>query len=199
MSDAPNVKDFNASQYTFLDDRDISAIQNPRPMVIVGSHDGRLTGFASIIWCTPISHDPALIAFALRDRSYTLNMLLNTRTFSLSFLEANEESIKIAEFCGYKSGYNVNKALTVPHNMVEVRAQDVHTGHVPIVDNALSWMTCRVDSTQRAGDHTLVIGQVLEAATRSRGTAASPINTPETLLCLHHHIYGEVKLISSNE
>ena len=63
------------------------------------------------------------------------------------------------------------------------------TGSLPIPLHALSWELCKVESIQEAGDHLLVIGRVLRAASRASRDEKGRLAPTETLLCVQHGNY----------
>ena len=63
---------------------------------------------------------------------------------------------------------------------------------LPIPTHALSWQLCEVESVQEAGDHLLVVGRVLKAASRASRDAKGRLAPTETLLCIQHDAYAPV-------
>lgn len=195
--------------------RDIAAIHDPRPLVIVGARGtGGEVGFATIIWATPVSHTPPLVALALRARSHTMGLLRESGAFSLATLPADADAARLAELCGNRTGHAFDKAAAVDYVLVAAGgaapAEDAEdedaaapaagtrdesadgAALVPVPAMALSWETCAVRSVQEAGDHLLVIGEVTRAATRGSRDDAGRLAPVETLLCIHHGAYAPV-------
>ena len=81
-----------AQEYPAVTGRDIAALQDPRPMTIIGAcgPNGE-TCFATVIWVTPLSHNPPLIAFALRAKSRTMQLIQKSRACSITTLPATEK------------------------------------------------------------------------------------------------------------
>lgn len=174
--------------YEPAEGRDIAALLDPCPACIIGarSPEGRV-GFATIIWAMPVSHNPAMTAFALRAKSHTMGLIKETGRFSLSTLPADAASIEVVEACGYQSGNKVDKGELVAHELREIE------GHVlPVPAAALSWQLCEVESIQETGDHLLVVGRVVEAGTRASRDSQGRVAPVETLLCIQHGAYGGV-------
>ena len=188
--------------------RDVAALHDPRPLVIVGARDADgAVGLATVIWATPLSHTPPLVAFALRERSHTLGLLRASGAFSLATLPADAASGRLAELCGNHTGHRFDKAAAVDYVLVEARAGEgapndaapaAGTGAtradaaplVPVPARALSWEACAVRSIQEAGDHLLVIGEVMRAATRGSRDERGRVAPVETLLCIQHGAYA---------
>lgn len=162
--------------------RDVAALLDPRPACVVGAcHQGRI-GFATVIWATPVSHSPALVAFALREGSHTMGLLRAAGRFSVAVPLAGEGGVRLVEACGDQSGHAVDKGALVPHELVD---------GVPVPHGACAWEACAVRSVQQAGDHLLVIGEVEQAATscQQRDERGRLLPT-EALLCVQHGAYG---------
>ena len=188
--------------------RDVAALHDPRPLVIVGARgvDGAV-GFATVIWVTPLSHTPPLVAFALREASHTMGLVRQAGAFSLATLPADADAARLAELCGSQTGHRFAKGDAVDYVLVEVEgARDAEprpaegagapaadaTRLVPVPAAALSWEACAVRSVQEAGDHLLVIGEVTRAATRGSRDERGRLAPVETLLCIHHGAYAPV-------
>ncbi len=203
--------------------RDIAAVHDPRPLVIVGARGtGGEVGFATIIWATPVSHTPPLVALALRARSHTMGLLRESGAFSLATLPADADAARLAELCGNRTGHAFDKAAAVDYVLAAAGgaapAEDAEdedaagtrdesaavpaadapgesadgAALVPVPAMALSWEACAVRSVQEAGDHLLVIGEVTRAATRGSRDDAGRLAPVETLLCIHHGAYAPV-------
>ena len=102
------------SAFVEVHGRNISALLNPRPVVLIGSYKNR-ANFATVAWVTPLSHDPPLVAFALRPASKTLQDVVDTGCFSVSTLDAS--LLDTARLCGSRSGHTFDKGEQVAHSL----------------------------------------------------------------------------------
>lgn len=162
--------------------RDIAALQDARPCGVVGARSATGdVGFATVIWVTPVSHSPALVAFALRAKSHTMGIIRETGRFSLSVPVADEEGVRIIEFCGGNTGRMVSKGEHVDYAIVD---------DVPVVAHSFSWEVGKVESIQEAGDHLLVVGSLTRAETKAARDERGQLVPWETLLCVQHGAYG---------
>ena len=172
----------NVLNMSRVEGRDIAAVMDPRPLVIVGACEpaaGRV-GFATIIWATPVSHEPAMVAFALRAASRTMDIIQNTDRFSLSVLPPDAESERIVEVCGSKDSDKGELVEHVLHN------------NVPIPSHAYGWEVCEVKSITETGDHLLVVGRVLEAASAAERDDKGRLAPRDTFLCIQHGDYDSL-------
>lgn len=192
--------------------RDISALLNARPVMIVGAHHANSldaadplspenstscaatheTCFATIAWAMPLSHDPAMVALSIRERSRTFELLRAAGCFSISTLDGRDcASPEIATYCGNTTGQAEDKATSVLHKLIQVkRARG--TFIVPTLDAALSWLACEIESIRSMGDHMLVCAYVREAKTRCGIDAQGRIASLDTLLCIQHDVFGSI-------
>lgn len=174
--------------------RDIAAILDPCPIAIIGAAgentaavENSPIGLATVIWAMPVSHQPAMTAFALRAKSHTMGLIRETSFFSLSTLPADEEGVRIAEFCGYNTGHRTEKAAEIACELVQPTEAPLA---LPVPRHALSWEICAVESIREAGDHLLVVGRVLQAASRASRDEKDRLAPAETLLCIQHGAYA---------
>lgn len=199
--------------------RDIAALLDPRPTIIIGARGmTKDIGFATIIWATPISHTPPMVAIALRETSHTMKCLSATDCFSINILPATDEAIELAQFCGTRTGLKIRKAPLVDHRFVPVSFDKTYTKKVevakktffrpakieevseekhieftvPVVNCASSWMACSVDHIEQAGDHMLIIANVLEAYTNAPRNDTGHLEPTDVLQCIQHGCYGQV-------
>ena len=175
--------------------RDVAAILNPAPLTIIGAYDESPSraGFATVLWAMPVSHDPAIVAFALRRASHTMGIIVETGCFSLSTLPADAEGARIVDACGKQTGHKTDKGMLVEHELIALcpATECSETGKLlPVPRHALSWELCEVESIQEAGDHLLVTGRVLRAASRATRDAKGRLAPTETLLCIQHDAYA---------
>ena len=196
-----------------VEGRDIAALMDPRPVVVVGASapenagareqagGGPAVGFATVIWVTPLSHNPPLVALALREKSHTMGLLRAAGAFSLSTLDAADAgAAALTELCGNNTGRSFDKEAAVGYVMASLPAEgglDSATSApgadaLPVPASALSYELCAVESVQPAGDHLLVIGRVLAAATRASHDAKGRVAPVETLLCVQHGSYAGI-------
>ncbi len=180
-----------------VEGRDVAALQDPRPVCLIGACDeAGKANFATVIWVTPVSHKPPMIAFALREKSHTMQLIRASGVFSIATLPATADAVEAMEFCGGNTGRLVDKGAAVPHFTVPVEpasrddAAPETAPLVPVCDIATSWVTAAVDSIAPAGDHLLVVGTVREAHTGAPRDARGQLIPHDTLLCVQHGTYA---------
>ena len=117
-------------------------------------HDGEEHGMTAS-WVSQASFHPPMVVVAVENRSKTIGMIRDAHHFALSVLRAGQRDV--AEKLGPASA-------GAPHKLKGIKTKPAPTSGVPVLADALGWVECRVVATLPSGDHTLVLGEVLEAA-----------------------------------
>lgn len=115
---------------------------------------------ATIAWVMPISHEPSLIAVAIRPGGSTARAIEDAGCFIVNVLGADDEAAERAITCGRKQGV----ADRVAEASLEL-AEGRQVGAARI-EQAISWIECELVESQVHGDHELFIGRTLSATTR---------------------------------
>jgi flavin reductase (DIM6/NTAB) family NADH-FMN oxidoreductase RutF len=121
--------------------------------------DGETNALA-IAWIVPVSTNPPMLVFAVKKERYSYKLLEQTREFVVNIAEFG--MARQVLYCGRKSGREVNKfketGLTVG------RGKKVS---IPIINECVAHLECRVEDMIPTGDHVLVVGEVLAAYAES--------------------------------
>ncbi|MEZ0345762.1 MAG: flavin reductase family protein [Infirmifilum sp.] len=107
-------------------------------------------------WVTPTSVTPPLVTLALSPRRYTYEVLQQSREFTVN--PVSREMLELVEYTGSVSGREEDKVQRAGIKLIQAE-----TVSAPCIDGALACIECRVWSQYPAGDHVLVVGQVLKA------------------------------------
>ncbi len=104
-----------------------------------------------------VSLEPQLMLVCADRDSASLPVLLNRRTFGVSVLRAEDEAI------AYRfSRENPDERF----RNIQLRPTSVGP---PVLQRALAWLGCRVWKHLEAGDHVILIGEVVDAGVGSEG------------------------------
>ena len=132
---------------------------HPRHTVLVSCVDkAGKSNIITLAWTMPTSITPPMVAISIAPKRYSHELIQETGEFVV-----NVPTIEIIEevlFCGRRSGRKVDKfretALTpIPARRVKP----------PIIEECVAHLECRVSKHIETGDHTIFIGEVLEAYT----------------------------------
>jgi len=98
---------------------------------------------------TTLSLKPPQYLICLDQKSSTLKRILKSRMFCINYLNATQQEIS---------------RIFATKNADKVDVLDRFTGNgVPYVADAISIIECRLAQTYSGGDHTIIIGDVLNA------------------------------------
>lgn len=97
---------------------------------------------------TAVSLDPLLLLVCIRNESQFLPAVMQIQAFSVNVLAAGQDDIS--------RHYGGRPQSPCPAQW------DWHSGNVPVLAGANAAFACRIHSSHRAGDHTVVYGEVVE-------------------------------------
>jgi flavin reductase (DIM6/NTAB) family NADH-FMN oxidoreductase RutF len=119
--------------------------------VIGVSHAKRSNAFTAA-WLTQISFDPLLLALSINPEHFSYTLLKESGVFSVSVLRQGQ--LDLVRHFGCQSGRSSDK-------LAGQRWRPGQHG-APVLLDAAAYLECRVTGTMPAGDHDLVLGQVVD-------------------------------------
>lgn len=122
-------------------------------VAIVTSRDESGPRGATTNALTSLSLDPPLVLVALNHSSNTLQTVRNAGRFCINVLAAGQVELA-RRFATKASGEE--KLAGVPHELVD---------GVPVLAGAVAWLACDLAGELSGGDHTILLGRPLAAAT----------------------------------
>jgi flavin reductase (DIM6/NTAB) family NADH-FMN oxidoreductase RutF len=117
---------------------------------VLGTRRGREMTAMTAAWVTQISERPPCLAVAVRDDRYTLGIILESATFSLSVLRDGQ--VDVATHFAETSGEFHDKLHGIPYGQTPSGS--------PVLLDCLAYLDCKVLDTAHAGEHTVFIGEV---------------------------------------
>ena len=120
---------------------------------------GDIKGKSNIIavsFCMPVSKEPPLIACAIGKEFYSSTLIEDTKEFIVNV--PPQELKREIYYCGFHSGYEVDK-----FKETDLTPQPARKIKVPIIDECIAHMECKVKEEIKTGDKNLFIGEVTEA------------------------------------
>lgn len=103
---------------------------------------------------TSVSLDPLLVLVCVDQKSHLLPLLQQKRMFGVSVLKEQQQALSV-----YFAQPHQTPEAEAPLN---IRYRWTASG-VPLVEDALAHLVCRVVSSYMAGDHTILLGEVQSA------------------------------------
>ncbi len=136
-------------------------------LYVVGTRRGDEVNAFTANWLTQTSFEPPLVALAAKKGSLSCDMIRDSGLFSVNILEAGQKELA-ARF--FRPVHRVGQKLG------EVEFRPGSTG-CPILLAALAYFECRVTDVVERGDHTLFVGEVVDAGVHRDG---APLTLAET-------------------
>lgn len=109
------------------------------------------------------SMEPPSVLISVNHKAEAHDILIDRRCFGVSFLAVGQEDVAM-RFAGFKGEKNEQK-------FADAHWAETKSG-VPVLSDAMFWISCRVKEAVRIATHTIVVGDVVEASL-ARGSAPS--------------------------
>ena len=122
---------------------------------VLGTRRGRQSNAMTASWVMQTSERPPAVAVAMRNDRYTHDIVLESETFALSVLR--DDQVDVATHFADTSGEYHDKLLGVPYGLTP--------GGSPFLLDCLAYLDCRVMDRARAGNHTVIVGEVIASDT----------------------------------
>jgi flavin reductase (DIM6/NTAB) family NADH-FMN oxidoreductase RutF len=105
-------------------------------------------------WVTQAAFEPPMVVVAVENRSKTIDMMRDSHHFAISVLQQGQRDL------AGKLGRTSEQA---PQKLKGIKTKPGPVSGVPVLADSIGWVECRVVATLPAGDHTLVLGEVVAA------------------------------------
>ncbi len=120
--------------------------------VLTAQHDGKTNG-TTVAWVTPVSFEPLLVMVSLAGIRYSHELVKKSGYFGINVLGSGES--EAAKHFGFNSGRDRNKFEGYNFSTSE--------NGLPILEKAMAYIECRVVNSFPADEHTMFVGEVVEA------------------------------------
>lgn len=129
----------------------------PEPCLIIlcSDENGKVNGMVAS-WNMKCSKNPPLFAISIGNKRYTKSLIEESKEFVIAV--PNKEMESLVRFLGENSGRDVDK-----HNFLKKHILPAYKIKTPLLSDATVNMECRLASKQVTGDHTIYVGQVINA------------------------------------
>ena len=122
-------------------------------MYAVGVKDGMRECGCIVNTVFQVSTIGPLIALSMNKDNYTCSLIEKSKCFSLSILPETIDSQVISDL-GFQTGKDKDKWVKLNHHLFR---------ELPVVDDALGYMMCEVQSQMDAGTHFVFLAKVVDA------------------------------------
>jgi len=132
----------------------------PQPLTIItaGDYGNRSRrGGMTAAWVSRVSWDPPLLMVSIAPSRHTLTLIREYGEFVVNVIGKTLEKAAYEVF-GFKSGRIVDKFV---ESGVKIRRGE--KTRAPVLEDSIVAMECKLVKTVEAGDHVLVVGEVVNA------------------------------------
>ena len=127
----------------------------PYGLYVVGSRAGDRYNLMTLNWATQLSFEPKLLGIGVERQSLTHTLVTEGGVFSLCLVDRDDRAI-VRKF---------TKPVEVDAEAGTANGFAFHPGlsGAPILDQAVAYVDCRVSQSLELGNHTLFVGEVVDA------------------------------------
>lgn len=157
----------------------IYRLLHPRQVVLVTCADERgKPNLLPVAWSTPLSFDPPLVGVSIGKNRYSHGLISRTKEFAISVPPSS--LLEKVKGCGKLSGKECDK-----FGEVGLTPQPSRRLRAPVVREGIAHLECRVVKEVEVGDHTLFVGEVVEAYADERCFDGEKFDPEEVGLIYH--------------
>ena len=120
--------------------------------VVTTKHGDKANGMTAV-WVARASFKPPMLTVAIGKTRYSHELIKESGVFAVNIL--SEKQIAQGKLFGFRSGRITDKLKDIEYTTGK-------TGS-PILKNISGYLDCKVVKTCNAGDHTIFVGEVLDA------------------------------------
>jgi flavin reductase (DIM6/NTAB) family NADH-FMN oxidoreductase RutF len=164
-----------------VEGKEIAALLVPTSVTLVTSsscNGGHCV--ASVAWAMPLSHEPSIMAIALRPGGKTAKAIIEGGSFCINMLRPQQAQAAI--ICGQHVEDRFAQAGLTAQSSQFVKA--------PRIKEALSWVECELIDHKIYGDHELYIGRTKIAQTCADITEEGKVVPTQTLIMSQRGRFG---------
>lgn len=152
-----------------MSEEELSRVMGEMPygMYIVGTKmDDGVNGMMAD-WVMQVAFEPRLVAVSFENDARSLENVRASKVFTVNLLSQDRDSMELASkfaqpYYGAKVKGRPAAVAEEVHRKLEGIAYTKSDRGCPVLEAALAWFECEAEQFLPAGDHTLVIGRVLE-------------------------------------
>lgn len=120
--------------------------------VLTAESEGKANG-TTVAWVTPVSFDPLLVMVSLANVRFSYDLVKKSGYFGINAL--TKDKVETARHFGFQTARDTDKMSGQSYTSTD--------NGVPVLDEASAFIECRVVDSFPAGDHTMFVGEVVDA------------------------------------
>jgi flavin reductase (DIM6/NTAB) family NADH-FMN oxidoreductase RutF len=121
--------------------------------VVTTRFKDRINGMTAA-WVSQVSFNPLLVMVSIAPPRYSHDLIKESGVLAINVL--TRDQVELGKRFGYKSGRQVDKFAGLDYTTAKTGA--------PILPQSYAYLDLKLVSTFPAGDHTLFVGEVVDAA-----------------------------------
>ena len=127
----------------------------PSGLYVLGTRAGDRRNGMTLNWATQVSFDPKLVAVSVEKEAFSHQLLAEGKVFALSIVDREDRAV-VRKF---------TKPVEVDLEARTLNGFAFHDGlsGAPVLDQAAAYVDCIVRQQVDVGDHTLFLGEVVDA------------------------------------
>lgn len=126
----------------------------PVPAVMVScARQGENPNIVTIAWAGTVNSEPPMCSVSVRKERYSHGIIRDSGEFIINLV--GEAQLRATDFCGVKSGRDVDKFAACGLTPVQVEGFSA-----PAIGECPLYLACRVVSVQELGSHDLFLGSI---------------------------------------
>lgn len=126
----------------------------PVPAVIVTCKDGEKINMLTIAWTGIVCTKPPMTYISLRPERYSYDIIDKSGEFVINL--TTTAMAKQVDFCGVKSGRDVDKAQICGFDLV-----DADVVNAPLIAQSPLCLECKVVKKEKLGSHDMFLAQIV--------------------------------------
>ena len=162
----------------------------PIPSVLLGCADEHhAPNLITIAWAGVVCSKPPMISVSIRKERHSHALISNTGEFTLNLI--GEELCEAMDFCGVKSGRDVDKFAHLGLTAVPAPGLDV----APALGEAPAYLCCKVQQVIELGSHDLFLAEVKQVCVQDKYFRADG-SIDEEAMKLVAYVHGKYRGLS---
>lgn len=122
-------------------------------LFIITTKSGERVNGMTAAWVIRASIEPPMVSVSIGKTRYSHGLIKESGVFAVNILKDGQ--IDIGKHFGFQSGRRTNKFEKIEY--------ETRTTGSPILKDIAGYLDCRVVSSCDAGDHTIFVGEVVDA------------------------------------
>ena len=126
----------------------------PLPVVMVSVRDGEgKDNIITVAWAGTVCTNPPMVSISVRPERYSYHMLKESGEFVINL--TTEELCRAADYCGVKSGRDVDK-----FRELGLKKEEAFVVGAPMIGQSPVNIECRVTKVEELGSHHMFLARV---------------------------------------